>query len=139
MTIVKGTTFAVSADSRGAAVNLIEGILDVSTPAGGVVTQILGGQIASATKAAKGAISVIKTNGTGHKVIRSQRALEPKVKGGKVYSPKTGVRGLAFNNRGRGAKKPCFPDWLHTVSPTYLFLKASPNRIAAGIPSRRPR
>ncbi|NQU72816.1 MAG: FecR domain-containing protein, partial [Rhodospirillales bacterium] len=42
VTMVKGTTFAISANSSGAAVNLIEGILDVSTPAGDVVTRILG-------------------------------------------------------------------------------------------------
>jgi hypothetical protein len=75
VTMVKGITFAISANSRGSAVNLIEGILDFTTPAGTVLTQILGGQIASVAKGAKGSISVIKTNGTGHKVFRSQRAI----------------------------------------------------------------
>jgi hypothetical protein len=105
VTMVKGTTFAVSTDNSGAAVNLIEGILDVSTSDGNVVTQILGGQIASVATATKGAISVIKINGTGQKVFRSQPAVEAKAASGKALSTKKGVRALAFNNRSQEGKK----------------------------------
>ena len=96
---VKGTTFSISVTGNGSAVNLIEGILQVSTPDDAVSTQILGGQIASVAANAGNAISVIKIDGTGHKVHHGPPKVEAKRSGETLDKTANTSR-----NRGRGKR-----------------------------------
>ena len=97
---VKGTTFSISVTNSGSAVNLIEGILQVSTPDDAVSTQILGGQIASVAANAGNAISVIKIDGTGHKVHHGPPMVEAEARSGEAVRGKTaGVARIASTTR----------------------------------------
>lgn len=68
--VVKGTTFSVTVDDRGASVQVVEGAVEVATQDGGARELVLPGNVASVGAADLGRLTI---QGTSSKVIQSPR------------------------------------------------------------------